>query len=143
MRGWSGLRAATDTEIEVTVEQETGMHAAEITKQRDIPGKGDRIGFKLRSVELGRSKWNKPVTSCIVLAADAPDKQAQSRRTSEIGGALLELLTSCGSGMRKSEVVKHFDGRYAKGPIYRELKRLVETGKVHDVTGIVAIRRES
>ncbi len=78
-----------------------------------------------------------------MLAADAPEKQAQSRRTSEIGGALIELLTSHGSGMRKAEVVKHFDGRYAKGPIYRELKKLVETGKVNDVTGIVAIRRES
>lgn len=142
MRGWSGLRAATDTEIEVTADQDTGMHAAEITKQRDIPGKGDRIGFRLQSVELGRNKWDKPITSCIVLAADAPEKQTQSRRTSEIAGAILEVLTSRGSGMRKGAVVEHFDGRYAKSAIYRELKKLVDGGKVNEVTGLVAIRRD-
>ena len=142
MRGWSGLRAATDTEIEVTDDPDAGLHAAEITKQRDIPGKGTRIGFKLRTVELGRNKWDKPITSCIVVAADAPEKRTQSRRTSEIGGAILELLTSRGSGIRKGEVVKHFDGRYDKSAIYRELKKLVESGKANEATGIVAIRRD-
>ena len=33
MRGWSGVRAAIDTEIEVTIStDESGMHVAEVTE---------------------------------------------------------------------------------------------------------------
>lgn len=142
MRGWSGLRAATDTEIEVTSDQEAGTHAAEVTKQRDIGGKGDRIGFTLRVVELGIGKWSKPITSCIVVGSDAPPKRTQKRRASETDGAILELLTSQSGGMKKGDVVKHFDGRYQKGPIYRAMKALVEEGKLNESVGIVAIRRQ-
>jgi len=53
MRGWSGTRAAIDTEIEITGDEATGLRSAEITKQRDLPGKGDRIGFRLEQVNLG------------------------------------------------------------------------------------------
>ena len=67
----------------------------------------------------------------------------QSRRVSEIGGATLELLTTRGSGMRKAEVVSHFEGRYDKSAIYREVKRLVEAAKLSEVAGIVSIRREA
>ena len=66
MRGWSGLRAATDTEIEVTVDEATGLRSAEITQQRDLPGKGDRIGFRLVPVRLGVNRWGNERGSCVV-----------------------------------------------------------------------------
>ncbi len=70
MRGWSGVRAAIDTEIEVT---DSGSgRSAEITKQRDLSTKGEIIGFNLESIHMGYSKWNKPVTSCYVVPANAP-----------------------------------------------------------------------
>ena len=111
MRGWSGMRAATDTEIEVTVDDQTGTHAAEITKQRDIPGKGERIGFRLQIVEMGIGKWGKPITSCVVVDAEAPAKQAHARRPSEIAGAIVEFLTVRGAGIKKRELADHFEGR--------------------------------
>jgi hypothetical protein len=135
-RGWSGIRAAVDTEIEVT-DSPTGK-CAEITKQRDLATKGERIGFRLESVTLGLTKWGSPATSCVVSSADAPQKQ-QAKRKSEIAGAIVELLTSRGCGMRKGELVKHFDGRYDKSAIYRELKKLMEAGALHEVAGIVAL----
>jgi len=49
-RGWSGVRAAMDTEIEVT--DTPAGRCAEITKQRDLPTKGARIGFILKLVML-------------------------------------------------------------------------------------------
>jgi hypothetical protein len=135
-RGWSGIRAAVDTEIEVS-DSPTGR-CAEVTKQRDLSTKGTRVGFRLESVHLGLTKWGKPATSCVVVAADAPAKAA-GKRISEVGGAILEMLRTKGSGIKKSEVVKHFDGRYDSSAVYRELKRRVEAGQVHDCAGIVAI----
>jgi len=70
-RGWSGVRAAVDTEIEVT--DSPAGKCCEITKQRDLATKGDRIGFKLHVVTLGLTKWKSPATSCVVMPADAPD----------------------------------------------------------------------
>ena len=75
MRGWSGMRAATDTEIEITADEDTGRHVTEVAKQRDIPGKGERIGFRLQVVEMGVGKWGKPITSCVVVSAEAPAKR--------------------------------------------------------------------
>jgi hypothetical protein len=139
MRGWSGMRAATDTEIEVTADADNGVHAAEITKQRDIPGKGDRIGFRLQVVEMGVGKWGKPITSCVVVGTDAPAKVAANRRPSEIAGAITEALTTRGAGMRKGELVDHFEGRYTRSAVYRELKKMADAGKVREVVGIIGL----
>jgi len=142
MRGWSGIRAHIDTEIEVTADEQTGARAAEITKQRDIGGKGERIGFRLDVVDLGVGKWDKPVTSCVVTPADAPPKTTAAKRPSEIAGAIVELLTGRGAGMRKGDIVDHFAGRYTKGAVYREIKKLVEGHRLRDVIGIVGLVTE-
>jgi hypothetical protein len=138
-RGWSGLRAAIDTEIEVTADEATRLHAAEITKQRDMPGKGDRIGFKLEVVDMGPGQWVGRRTSCVVVPADAPAKQPKGKRVSEVAGAITELLTQHGTGMRKGDVVKHFAERYERGTVYRELKKMAEAGRLHESIGIVTL----
>ena len=135
-RGWSGIRAAMDTEIEVS-ECSTGR-CAEITKQRDLPTKGDRIGFRLEPVMQGYTKWGEPATSCVVMPAALPERH-NGKRISEIGGAIVEMLRTKISGVRKREVVVHFDGRHDKSAVYRELKRLVEAGKVNECNGVVSI----
>jgi hypothetical protein len=133
-RGWSGVRAAVDTEIELS--DSPAGKCIEITKQRDLSTKGERIGFKLEAVTLGLSKWGAPATSCVVVAADAPVKQA-GKRMSECDGAVLEFLVAHKIGIRKTEVVKHFEGRYERGPIYRAMKALVTAGAIHEAAGMV------
>jgi len=133
-RGWSGIRAAVDTELEVT-DSPTGR-CLEITKQRDLPSKGERIGFRLDVVTLGHTKWGEPATSCVVTTADAPVKQ-QSKRMSECDGAVLEYLVDHKVGIKKRDVVTHFEGRYEKGPIYRAMKALVTAGAMHEAAGMV------
>lgn len=139
MRGWSGLRAATDTEIEVTVEEATGLRSAEITKQRDLPGKGNRIGFRLEALTLGANHWGTPRGSCVVVSADAPPKKQRGHRQSEVAGSITEFLSQRKSGCAKGEMVKHFEDRHAKNVIYRELKKMVDDGRLYDVAGIVAL----
>lgn len=135
-RGWSGLRAAVDTEVEIT-DSPTGR-CLEVTKQRDLPGKGSRIGFRLHVIELGQTQWGTSATTCIALPADTPAKTT-GKRISEIGGAVVEFLKSRDSGCRKKDLVEHFAGRYDKSAVYREVKRLVQMGQILEVAGVVGL----
>ncbi|MBL3601864.1 MAG: hypothetical protein JMN25_18720 [gamma proteobacterium endosymbiont of Lamellibrachia anaximandri] len=67
-RGHSSLRAATDTEIEVS--NNDGLHTVKVTKQRDFDG-GDEFHFTLRVVELGKDQHGHPVTTCVTEWSDS------------------------------------------------------------------------
>lgn len=139
-RGWSGLRAAIDTEIEVTVDEGTGLRAAEITKQRDIPGKGDRIGFRLESVDMGAGQWDTRRTSCVVVPADAPAKVQKGKRVSEVAGAIKEALRARGTGMKRKELAEHLD-QYTKNAVYKEISKLIERHQLIETAGLVALNK--
>lgn len=139
MRGWSGMRAAIDTELEVTADEATGLRALEITKQRDLPGKGRRIGFRLEPLHLGVNRWGTPRTTCVVVGADAPEKRERGKRTSEIAGAIAELLTTHGTGMLKGALVRHFEGRYHHSGVYREIKAMLDDGRLVNVGNVLAL----
>ena len=67
-RGWSGIRAHIDTEIEV-IEKE-GIRMVNVTKQRELPSKGEAIYFKLEVIEMGISKFGGPATTCVAIPDD-------------------------------------------------------------------------
>lgn len=74
-RGWSGIRAHIDTEIEISENDDgSGARSAVITKQRELPGKGEAITFGLKVVEVGLTKWGKPSTTCVVETAQEASK---------------------------------------------------------------------
>jgi len=62
-RGWSGLRAAADVELEVTRSDE--VRAIKVTKLKDGRD-GAEHGFKLVDVILGLDEDNDTITSCVV-----------------------------------------------------------------------------
>ena len=66
-RGWSGIRAHIDTEIEVS--EKDGVRSVTVTKQRELPSKGEAIYFKLEVIEMGRTKFGKPATTCVAVKA--------------------------------------------------------------------------
>lgn len=72
-RGWSGIRAHIDTEIEVT--EKDGIRSVTVTKQRELPSKGDAIYFKLKVVEMGLTKFGKVATTCVAI----PDTDSQEQ----------------------------------------------------------------
>jgi hypothetical protein len=74
-RGWSGIRAHIDTEIEV-VEKE-GIRSVTVTKQRELPSKGNTIYFKLEVIEMGTTKFGSPATTCVAI----PDEEANTTTT--------------------------------------------------------------
>lgn len=135
-RGWSGVRAAVDTEIEIT--DSPAGRCVEITKQRDLDTKGVRIGFHLEPITLGLTKWKSLATSCVVMPADAPKKQT-SKRLSEIAGAIIEYMNVAKNSVKKAELVKHLKDRYSSSAIYREIQKLVENGQISDSFGYVRL----
>ncbi|OWQ83103.1 hypothetical protein CDN99_27240 [Roseateles aquatilis] len=114
-RGWSGVRAAVDTEIEVT-DQASGR-CAEITKDRDLGVKGERIGFRLDVVQMGVTKWGSAATTCVVSPAEAPSKGGgKGKQLGKVESAVVKLLSTNAAGIKKGDVVKHLEGSHAGGP---------------------------
>lgn len=136
-RGHSSLRAAVDTEIEVTDTPQG--RCAEITKQRDLGTKGERIGFALELVTLGLTKWGEPATTCVVTPIEAPERAAKVRRMGEVEGAVVEFLAHRKTGVRKADVAVHFEGRYRRENVYRAMRSLVTAQAIHDAAGMVCI----
>jgi len=94
-RGHSLLRAATDTEIEVS--RDPTISTARVTKQRELDAEGE-FAFRLVSVELGLNRRGKPVTSCVVREADAPTKDAKLTPDEQAAlNTLFDLLKNQGS----------------------------------------------
>jgi len=89
-RGWSGIRAHIDTEIEVT--EKEGTRSVTVTKQRELPSKGDTIYFKLEIIEMGTTKFGGAATTCVAIPDDEalatnphkkPTKHDETMRTLE------------------------------------------------------------
>lgn len=76
-RGHSLLRAATDTEIEISAEGSARM--ARVTKQREFECSGV-FPFSLKVIEIGTNRRGKPITSCVVVTEDERPPEANVRR---------------------------------------------------------------
>jgi hypothetical protein len=97
-RGHSLLRAAADTEIEVTKSEVSGIATAEVVKQRDRPS-GDKFSFRLEPVDVGQDAEGAAVTSCVVVETDvSPSKQSKPLpKAAQIAlRALSEAIDDCG-----------------------------------------------
>jgi hypothetical protein len=75
-RGHSLLRAATDTEIEISRPDADSPSTARVTKQRELEIDGV-FTFSLHRVELGLNQRGKPVTSCVVEPAEEGPAKAR------------------------------------------------------------------
>jgi hypothetical protein len=86
-RGHSLLRAATDTEIEISRADNDSPSVAKVTKQRELEIDGV-FGFTLKRVELGLNHRGKPVTSCVV---EPTDERPAKPRVSLTNGEAMAL----------------------------------------------------
>ena len=90
-RGHSSLRAAVDTEIEVS--GGNGVSLAKVTKQRELEIVGE-FGFSLQVVELGTNTRGKPVTSCVVVEAAAASSKRKRKPGGKVQRTILKALTN-------------------------------------------------
>ena len=80
-RGWSGIRAHIDTEIEVI--EKDGIRMVNVTKQRELPSKGETIYFKLEVVEMGVSKFGNQATTCVAIQDDESTNNKPNKKPSK------------------------------------------------------------
>ena len=104
-RGHSSLRAAVDTEIEVSMDGL--MRLATTKKQHDLEG-GKVAAFTLNVVNLGDDKDGESITSCTVQQQDADELKRSKKRTlkgiSQVAHqALHDTLKNKGSKVANSE----------------------------------------
>ena len=93
-RGSSALRAAVDTEIAITADR-----AVTAPKQRDL-ATPEPVFFDLENVELGLDCDGEPVTSAVVVEADAPsaNRKPLTGRNEVAFNALIEAIRKHGQG---------------------------------------------
>ena len=89
-RGHSLLRAAIDTEIQVS-RSDSGAIVARVEKQRDLPCEGE-FAFVLEPVTLGTDQRGNPVTSCVVRSTAAPRQGKRKAGLSDMQVAFLDGL---------------------------------------------------
>lgn len=76
-RGWSGIKAAADAEIEV-YKHENGQREIRISKMKDGDD-GLSWGFKLEVIEVGLDEDGEALTSCVAIEADLPKPDADDK----------------------------------------------------------------
>ena len=80
-RGWSGIRAHIDTEIEVS--EKDGIRSVTVTKQRELPSKGEVIYFRLEVIEMGKSKFGGVSTTCVAVQDDDATNAEPNKKISK------------------------------------------------------------
>ena len=98
-RGHSSLRAAVDTEIEISRPDTVSPSKIEIVKQREME-MIETMAFSLSRVVLGENQRGKEVSSCVVLPADvASDKRTKTLSAVQtfVYDAIVDCLISHGS----------------------------------------------
>ncbi|MFE8106929.1 AAA family ATPase [Sphingomonas melonis] len=71
-RGHGSLRGAIETSLVVSSDAESGLRTVLCKKQKDAED-GWKLNFKLKVIELGEDEDGDPVTSCVVVPADAAE----------------------------------------------------------------------
>lgn len=100
-RGWSGLKAAADVQIEV-LRHENGEREIVIEKMKDGED-GIRWGFKLEVIELGIDFDGDTITSCVAVEAELsrptedPADRKGTKRRGRVENHILEVMTLFGS----------------------------------------------
>ena len=93
-RGHSSLRAATDTELEITRPEGGEVASMVVRKQRDLPGEGG-CSFQLKQVQLGTDRRGNAVTSCVVEPAETPARATMKTKLSDKQKLFLDAVRNC------------------------------------------------
>lgn len=142
-RGWSGIRAHIDTEIEVV--ESNGQRTFEITKQRELSSKNKLVQFKLEIIQIGKTKWGDNASTCVVVEDDNEyiDIKKESKGLSNsrqfFESALIkygrkdndgDLYLTADAWSEYSKLVDYPSDSARRRAVSDAKKRLVETGMI-------------
>ena len=129
-RGHSSLRAAVDTEIEVSRPEGEMVTTVRVTKQRDL-SIGDPMPFSLEVVELGVDRRGNPITSCVVRHEDemmAAKPRKAGRKPICTPDDLLRFLPA--PGMKEWQQRVGEEHGLGKSQFYEHVRQLEQHGKI-------------
>jgi AAA domain len=114
-RGWSGLKAAADVELEVI--NLAGSRCISVTKQKDGES-GMQFGFQLQKVPLGLDEDGEVFDSCVTIASMVPVTQAakadtQGKWEATVRQVIAEIAESQSSGIERTHVRNEAASRVA------------------------------
>lgn len=152
-RGWSGLRAACDVEIEVTRCEDDRV--ATITKLKDGVD-GAEFGFRLKTVPVGMDEDDEVITSCVIeytegvkVARGGTKEKAQGRNEKLALQCLHDLLGAGDTQVSSYELIKAITAqmvppeegkRDRRGDIARQaVESLREKGSITVANGFVGL----
>lgn len=95
-RGWSGIKAAADAEIEVIRHEESPVREIRISKMKDGDD-GLRWAFRLEVLDVGIDDDGDPITSCVAVEAELPPpavKAKPGRKLGRIESHIADILES-------------------------------------------------
>lgn len=145
-RGHSSLKAATDSEIEVTTDAETKTHNAQISKQRDLGSRGMQLSARFLVVEMGTDQWGKPITTCVVepsAQTTSPKAHPVARKAAELRATVVAILAGAPNRtMRRGQIVAALtSGGFTKSPSYRAIDEVVAAGLATEASGLIYLLR--
>jgi hypothetical protein len=140
MRGWSGLKAAVDTELLVH-QAADGAGWLKVTKQRDMSGKGDRIGFRLLPVPMSADQWGNPRSSCVVVGVTAFTEGPTSKvRWGKHQIAILRLLRLSPDGMTRADLISQLGFKPGKDTAgHNAITKLLADGDLVERAGVIQL----
>jgi hypothetical protein len=102
-RGWSGIKAACDVEIEIT--RIEANRCATVTKLKDGED-GAQFGFTLQKVDLGKDSDGEAITSCVVKEAAVVRKApVQGEWQGVVWRVFSDFAGLTGEGMARAALV--------------------------------------
>lgn len=123
-RGWSGLKAAADAEIEVI--RTAGGRMVRVSKQKDGDDNGE-WGFELKQVPIGMDEDGDVIDSCVVVEAGIPITGRPGDTRKRIGPwerLVMEVVGEIALGQNTGiEVKAIIDEALARAPAPEEGKR--------------------
>ncbi|KTC84555.1 MULTISPECIES: AAA family ATPase [Legionella] len=147
-RGWSGIRAAVDAEMELK-SADYGFKMS-ITKLKDGETNGS-LDFNILQIELGEDDDGDPITSCVVIRYDPANQgrsEPQGRWRKMIADAIQKLSTVQSSIPKREliELVIKYDVQSSdnekrdqrKACISRALKGLIKSGYYKESDGYIS-----
>ena len=152
-RGWSGIRAAVDMEIEVA-DAGNEVRVARITKMKD-GREGEEFAFKLTPVCVGFDADDDEIESCVVEAADARlvRRKAPTGQAGSVWAAYHDLVRQAGDAVdREALIAAAISAMPVPNPdstdrrrdsVVRALKKLVADGLLVEEAGQVRSASDS
>jgi hypothetical protein len=129
-RGWSGIRAAADAEIEIIRHDDSPVREIYISKMKDGED-GLRWAFRLEVLDVGIDSDGDVITSCVAVEADLPPAEVKAKAVRKMGRVESHVMEMLGEHIDPlapdadiDEVIRIcVDGMPAPEPGTRDVRR--------------------